>query len=337
MNELHLFAGAGGGILGGILLGHTCVCAVELEPACRRYLLQRQRDGILPRFPIWDDVKTFDGRPWRGLVDVVAGGFPCKGISVAGSGTGLDHEESGLWREQARIIGEVRPPIAFVENSPALTIRGGLRVIGDLAALGYDCRWGIVSAADAIWSFGTPCLDHERARIWIYAERADANRDGQLQPKRSEPKERRRAGDRNQADADSNGQRRRKGIADDYARESDVGWSREVTARSNANGFRRASSRAQGFQRGLSETAAGNSGKPARVGTSADTHNAGREEQRQPVPARAGRAERDSWWAAEPGVGRMAHGVAGRVDRLKAIGNGQVPAVVELAWQILKP
>lgn len=52
MNELHLFAGAGGGILGGILCGHSCVCAVEIEPYCRKVLLQRQRDGLLPRFPI---------------------------------------------------------------------------------------------------------------------------------------------------------------------------------------------------------------------------------------------------------------------------------------------
>jgi hypothetical protein len=88
MNELHLFAGAGGGILGGILLGHTPVCAVEIEPYCRKVLLQRQRDGILPKFPIWDDVTTFDGTPWRGKVDVVCGGFPCQDISIAGGGAG---------------------------------------------------------------------------------------------------------------------------------------------------------------------------------------------------------------------------------------------------------
>lgn len=86
MNELHLFAGSGGGILGGMLLGHTTVCAVEIEPYCRKNLLQRQRDGILPRFPIWDDVTTFDGKPWRGLVDIVCGGFPCQDISCAGRG-----------------------------------------------------------------------------------------------------------------------------------------------------------------------------------------------------------------------------------------------------------
>src|SRR5512135_429230 len=116
MNELHLFAGAGGGILGGILLGHTTVCAVEIEPYCRKVLLQRQRDGILPWFPIWDDVRTFDGKPWRGLVDVVCGGFPCQGISEVGRRRGLSDERSGLWGEFARVVGEIRPGIVFVEN-----------------------------------------------------------------------------------------------------------------------------------------------------------------------------------------------------------------------------
>lgn len=162
MRELHLFAGAGGGILGGILLGHTCVCAVEIEPYRRKVLLQRQRDGILPKFPIWDDVRTFDGKPWRGRVDVVAGGFPCQDISVAGNGDGLDGERSGLWIEYARVLGEVRPAFAWIENSPMLVIRGLNRILSDLARLGYDAKWGCVSARDS----GAP---HLRNRIWILA------------------------------------------------------------------------------------------------------------------------------------------------------------------------
>lgn len=90
MNELHLFAGAGGGILGSELLGFRTVCAVELEPWSASVLLARQNDGLLPTFPVWDDVRTFDGRPWRGLVDVVSGGFPCQDISAAGKGAGID-------------------------------------------------------------------------------------------------------------------------------------------------------------------------------------------------------------------------------------------------------
>ena len=83
MNELALFAGGGGGILAGCLLGWNTVCAVEIEEYPRRILMQRQRDGQLPFFPLWDDVCTFDGTPWRGKVDIITGGFPCQDISVA--------------------------------------------------------------------------------------------------------------------------------------------------------------------------------------------------------------------------------------------------------------
>ena len=104
MNELHLFAGAGGGILGSKILGHRTVCAVEIEEYPRKVLLQRQRDGILPWFPIWDDICTFDGTPWRGIVDIVAGGFPCQDISSAGKGAGIEGKRSGLWGEMARVV-----------------------------------------------------------------------------------------------------------------------------------------------------------------------------------------------------------------------------------------
>jgi hypothetical protein len=149
VRELALFAGAGGGILGGKLLGWRTVCAVELNANCRRTLLDRQRDGYLPRFPIWDDVRTFDGRSWARGVDIVTGGFPCQDISPAGYGAGIEGERSGLWVEMARILGEVRPRYALVENSAALTSRGLDRVLGDLAALGFDARWGVLGACHA--------------------------------------------------------------------------------------------------------------------------------------------------------------------------------------------
>jgi DNA (cytosine-5)-methyltransferase 1 len=110
-------------------------------------------------------VRTFNGRPWRGVVDVVSGGFPCQDISAAGKGGGVENgERSGLWEEMARIIGEVRPRFCFVENSPMLTSRGLGRVLGDLAAMGYDAEWGVLGAADV----GAP---HQRDRIWIVAHR----------------------------------------------------------------------------------------------------------------------------------------------------------------------
>jgi DNA (cytosine-5)-methyltransferase 1 len=162
MRELALFAGAGGGILGGKLLGWRTVCAVEWDAYAASVLVARQNDGCLEAFPVWDNVETFDGRPWRGLVDVVSGGFPCTDISCAGKGAGIDGEASGMWKHMARIVGEVRPKFVFVENSPALTSRGLGRVLGDLAQLGYNARWGVLGGSHA----GLP---HRRMRIWILA------------------------------------------------------------------------------------------------------------------------------------------------------------------------
>jgi len=162
MNELALFAGAGGGILGGKLLEWKTVCAVEYEPHAAAILAKRQNDGILEPFPIWDDVRTFDGKPWKGIVDVVSGGFPCQDISVAGKSCGIEGQRSGLWNEMQRIVGEVRPKYVFVENSPALVVRGLGTVLGDLSTLGYDAKWGVYSAADV-------GAQHQRERVWIVA------------------------------------------------------------------------------------------------------------------------------------------------------------------------
>lgn len=237
MNELALFAGAGGGILGGKLLGWRTICAVEWDAYAASVLVARQNDGCLEPFPIWDDVSTFDGKPWRGIVDVISGGFPCQDISSAGKGAGLAGKRSGLWREMARIVGEVRPGYVFVENSPLLVKRGLSTVLGDLAALGYDARWGVVGACAA----GAP---HKRERIWLVA-----------------------------------------------------------------NSVR---------QRGQLPAQGQHAAKPILGGNDAAGSH----------PAR-------DWWATEPDVDRVADGVSRRVDRLRAIGNAQVPAVAEIAWKTL--
>jgi DNA (cytosine-5)-methyltransferase 1 len=165
LRELALFAGAGGGLLASHMLGWRPVCAVENNEYAASVLVARQNDGTLPPFPIWaDDIRGFDGRPWRGRVDVVSGGFPCTDISVAGKGAGIDGEHSGLWREMARIIREVRPSFVFIENSPALTTRGGTRVMSDLASMGFNVEWGVLGA-DAVGAW------HERKRFWAVAHR----------------------------------------------------------------------------------------------------------------------------------------------------------------------
>ena len=296
MNELALFAGAGGGILGGHLLGWRTVCAVEWEPYAACVLAARQNDGILPPFPIWDDIQTFDGRPWRGIVDVISGGFPCQDISIAGRGAGLDGERSGMWREMARVVGEVRPSHVYIENSPMLTVRGGTRVIADLAALGYDCQWDVMGAADV----GAP---HQRDRIWILAH---ANGMRKLQPQGVEQNERGRTCDSGyeMADTTSIGQQT----------ESDSGKYTEAHCTRETDQFR-----SQGeIMADANSTQC--EGRGFCIGTRKEHAN----------------FSGTSWWQSEPNVGRVANGVAARVDRLKAIGNGQVSTVAAAAWEMLK-
>ena len=162
LHELALFAGAGGGILGGKLLGWKTICAVECDAYAAAVLAQRQNDGLLDPFPVWSDIRSFNGYHWQGVADVVSGGFPCTDISLAGKGAGITGKRSGLWSEMARIVGEVRPRYVYVENSPALVNRGLDRVLGDLAALGFNAEWGVLSAA-AVGAM------HKRDRIWILA------------------------------------------------------------------------------------------------------------------------------------------------------------------------
>ena len=262
MNELALFAGAGGGILGGKLLGWRTVCAVEWEPYPASVLLARQNDGSLPPFPIWDDIQTFDGKPWRGIIDVVSGGFPCTDISAAGKGAGIDGEHSGMWREMARVICEVRPRFVFVENSPMLISRGLGRVLGDLASMGFDARWGVLGAADI-------GANHQRNRIWIVANSNNARIERREQQSQS--------------------------IQQNSPNVANTGHGR--------GGDKRITEGGENSQREWA----------------IDSNSFGR----------------SSWWQAEPDVGRVADGVAARMDRLKSTGNGQVPLCAATAWRIL--
>ena len=168
LRTLHLFAGIGGELLADNILRHHPVCAVEIDTYCRQSLAARQTNGSLPWFPCFGDVQAFDGKQWRGLVDAVCGGFPCTDISSSGKSAGIDGKNSGLWREFARILGEVRPQYAFIENSPRLASLGLNRVLADLAALGFDVQWGCLSAAQV-------GADHGRDRMWIVAKQSQAS------------------------------------------------------------------------------------------------------------------------------------------------------------------
>jgi DNA (cytosine-5)-methyltransferase 1 len=335
MNELALFAGAGGGILGGHLLGWRTVCAVEWEPYAACVLAARQNDGVLPPFPIWDDVQTFDGRPWQGIVDVVSGGFPCQDISAAGKGAGIDGERSGMWREMARIIHEVRPRFVFVENSPMLTSRGLGTVLGDLASMGFDAKWGVLGAADV----GAP---HQRDRIWILAHTVcqqeyrirGTGKQGWNPVGRDEQAAQQK---NREASSDGFGRRNKKTNATDTDSFDDA-------MRGDSQNYEKSMGIGGDEPRGsFCDSGSGckeSAGKGRSMAHSQDERNVrgGRqlgvvEEEHHHRGSQTNGGGK--WWEVEPDLGRVADGVAARVDRLKAIGNGQVPEVARTAWSVM--
>jgi DNA (cytosine-5)-methyltransferase 1 len=227
VNVGSLFSGIGGFDLGLERAGMHVVWQCETDAYCRRVLAQHW-----PEVPCHGDVREItEVEP----VDVLCGGFPCQDISVAGKGVraGINGARSGLWSEFARLVGELRPRYVLVENVPTLRSRGLGRVLGDLAALGYDAEWDCLPAS----AFGAP---HQRDRLWIvaYPERARPSQPG------SEP-------------------------------QPEGALVRALDA--------------------------GGEARPGDAGA----------------------------WATEPSVGRVAHGVSGRVDQFRALGNALIPQIAE--------
>ena len=367
MRELHLFAGAGGGILGGMLLGHTPVGAVEIDPFARAVLHARQADGSLPDFPIYDDVRTFDGTQWRDRVDIIAGGFPCQDLSCAGKGAGIDGARSGLWWEMLRVIREARPRYVYLENVPAITGRGLDRVLGSLADLGLNAEWLVLSAADA----GAP---HLRKRWWCLGSDANAGVCGRTHQQIQARGDAAAVGCAHASDSD--GKRCEKRHAEER-RVSEFDANRHAMADSDLAGREQQRS---SVAAATARTAAQRSG-PAHT----DTDGRRCEEQRQPEQPDMqceprdepdGLRSRGQWHGAPgcaeglaetpPRMGRAADGMAAwldagrrlqasawqagweddcprvvfgkpanRTNRLKALGNGQVPQTAAAAFRIL--
>ncbi len=181
LRTFHCFAGAGGGILADLMLGHRCVGACEIEEYPRKVLLARQRDGHLPAFPIWDDICTLDGRPWRRRVDLLCGGFPCQDISCAGGRAGaIRGERSVLWAQQLRVACEMGRPYLLMENSPELLNCGIEYILGALSEVGYDARWGVYGSSDVGGM-------HKRHRLWIFAYPMQIRPRGKPQRRAMEP------------------------------------------------------------------------------------------------------------------------------------------------------
>jgi DNA (cytosine-5)-methyltransferase 1 len=156
LNELALFAGAGGGLLASKVLGWRTVCAVELDHYCRSILIRRQNERFLDSFPIWDDVRTFDGKPWVSSIDIVTGGFPCQAFSNAAAGK---NNADDLWPEMFRIVANVSPKFVFAENVSKYAID---KACDDLETVGYKTKAISLSASDM-------GADHVRERHWLFA------------------------------------------------------------------------------------------------------------------------------------------------------------------------
>jgi DNA (cytosine-5)-methyltransferase 1 len=173
MNVLDLFSGIGGFSLGLERAGMRTVAFCEIGEF-QRAVLAKHWPGV----PCYDDVRTLSADRLRAdgiSVDVICGGFPCQDISLAGKGAGLAGERSGLWREYARLIGELRPRFVLVENVSALLGRGLGDVLGDLAALRYDAEWHCIPAS----CVGLP---HIRDRVWIVADDRSQRKQGFAAP-----------------------------------------------------------------------------------------------------------------------------------------------------------
>lgn len=227
---LDLFSGIGGFALGAYWAGlrFDAHYFSEVDDYAIRVYQERFPDAV----PI-GDIRSIRGADLPAGDWIITGGFPCQDISVAGKGAGLEGARSGLWFEYARLIGELRPRYAIMENVGALTHRGLDRVLGSLAEIGYDAEWQDIRASDV----GAP---HRRERIWIVAYPM------------------------------------RKGLSNRSTRENRQG--------------------------AYDESSRKNSGHEG------------------------------SQWATEPDVGRVAHGIPKRVDRLKCLGNSIVPQIAELIF-----
>ena len=335
---LSLCSGAGGLDLGLAIAipGYRAVGHVERETYAAATLVARMEDASLDCAPVWDDVGTFDGRPWRGAVDIVTAGYQCQPFSVAGKRRGAD-DPRHLWPHVARIIGEVEPPFVFLENVAHHLRLGFPEVANGLVGMGYRLAAGLFTAAEV----GAP---HKRERLFILAI---SEGDELADPARLlwHPVEWREPDGTAAALADAACQCER-----EPADEADA-----VTGRGSARDEPRDDgcnvADADGERRVQAERGEPPLGRSDPFGGDVDDADGTRSQGRSDEPCQHA-GERPAWppgpgdvdgWARylraapdlEPSIRRGADGLAHRVDRLRLCGNGVVPLVAAHALRTL--
>lgn len=165
MNGISLFTGNGGIDLSLKDYVRT-ILYCEKDEYAQAIILSRMLEGSLEFAPVWTDVTTMDGYKFRDLADLIKGGFPCQGNSTAGNGRGLADERTGLFHQIVRIAEEAQPTFIFLENVEGIRAKESYVVKRELARIGYDCRWGVISAS----SVGA---NHQRKRYFCLAAHSD--------------------------------------------------------------------------------------------------------------------------------------------------------------------
>ncbi len=322
LNGLALCAGVGGLERGieSIIPGSRTICYVEGETYPASVLASKMEAGSLPKAPIWSNVRTFDGKPWRGKVSFLSGGFPCQPYSKAGKQL-ADKDPRDLWPDFARIIGEVRPHVIFLENVANVVKWALPTLLQDLSKMGYDAAWCVVAASQV----GAP---HKRSRWFLFAysndsskhvmrfhepqqstqefesiDMADTNSQSYSKPQRTRQELRKKGS-------------RLEGRKDQRQTGHFIGSGSEKIRDSNSD-RRGEHADAKGRQRIFGQREL-EGDRPKNFG-SIDTFQDSISEH----------------WKVEPSMGRMVDGVADWVHRMRACGNGVVPQQAAYAYSIL--
>ena len=169
MRELSLFTGSGGGLIAtSIFLGIQTIGMVEYNEYCQKVLQKRQSENMLDQCPIFGDIREFIkqgfAESYKGMVDIITGGFPCQPFSASGLRRAQE-DPRNMWPSTKETIRIIQPRFLFLENvSNLLTFAYTQSIFGSLAEMGYDAKWSLLSAKD-IGSY------IKRDRIWIFAEK----------------------------------------------------------------------------------------------------------------------------------------------------------------------
>jgi DNA (cytosine-5)-methyltransferase 1 len=304
---LDLFSGIGGFSLGLEATGHFETAAFcEIDPYCKQVLKKHW-----PNVPIFDDIRQLKGTD-IGTIDIITGGYPCQPFSVAGKQK-AEQDPRHLWPEYFRLIQELRPTWVIGENVSGHIKLGLDSVLEDLASEGYSTRTFSISAA----SIGA---NHKRERIWTVAYSNDS-RDRTSQHETNSNREKINEGWQEQSFSEPSRQ------SEDVENSRRTLWQRgqfskeneDEIGKENANQFERSSSTSK------IDVANTDSKRLQRQRESSSQFNKKFTTSKSSEERQKGLGGK--WWESEPRVGRVAHGIPKRVDRLKTLGNAVVPHI----------